>query len=177
MACLVNSDKVAKFFETTIRDNRGDNSYTNFLNKYPILRNVWNVLIAEVWMMFLGWLWRWGYHTSSMRNKAFLLRYYFLLFVTLYVVPIFNINSLYDWVKESYEADKWNVHWNCVILADNGAYYINNMIIMALFGTGLMLLRWRSLFKQIYICLTSSSKTGNNLMCFCFVLSVLKTLL
>jgi hypothetical protein len=101
-----------------------------------------------------------GYHTETQKNSAFLIRYYFLLFMSLYIVPIFNVDSFYTLVKEYIYGGDLELQWNCIFLADNGAYYINNMTIMALFGTGLTLLRWRSLLFQAYIFLTSRSKSG-----------------
>jgi hypothetical protein len=157
---VFNSDKLASLIETVVYQEPGDNSFSNFLNQYPVLRNAWNVLVAEIWIMLLSLMLSFGYHTETQKNSAFLIRYYFLLFMSLYIVPIFNVDSFYTLVREYIYGGDLELQWNCIFLADNGAYYINNMTIMALFGTGLTLLRWRSLLFQAYIFLTSRSKSG-----------------
>jgi hypothetical protein len=160
LTMVFNSDKLASLIETVVYQEPGDNSFSNFLNQYPVLRNAWNVLVAEIWIMLLSLMLSFGYHTETQKNSAFLIRYYFLLFMSLYIVPIFNVDSFYTLVKEYIYGGDLELQWNCIFLADNGAYYINNMTIMALFGTGLTLLRWRSLLFQAYIFLTSRSKSG-----------------
>ena len=160
LTMVFNSDKLASLIETVVYQEPGDNSFSNFLNHYPVLRNAWNVLVAEIWIMLLSLMLSFGYHTETQKNSAFLIRYYFLLFMSLYIVPIFNVDSFYTLVKEYIYGGDLELQWNCIFLADNGAYYINNMTIMALFGTGLTLLRWRSLLFQAYIFLTSRSKSG-----------------
>jgi hypothetical protein len=160
LTMVFNSDKLASLIETVVYQEPGDNSFSNFLNQYPVLRNAWNVLVAEIWIMLLSLMLSFGYHTETQKNSAFLIRYYFLLFMSLYIVPIFNVDSFYTLVREYIYGGDLELQWNCIFLADNGAYYINNMTIMALFGTGLTLLRWRSLLFQAYIFLTSRSKSG-----------------
>jgi hypothetical protein len=47
--------------------------------------------------------------------------------------------------------------WGCIFYPDNAAYYINQMLLMALFGCSLTLLRWKNLISQFIIALKSRS--------------------
>jgi Calcium-dependent channel, 7TM region, putative phosphate len=95
--------------------------------------------------------------SGSQKTVGFMKRIYFLLFVALFIVPIFNIDSILQMFLEYLTDLETNFQWNCIFLPDNGAYFINSMMLMALFGSSVMLLRWKPLFKHIYYYITSRS--------------------
>ena len=157
LTLLINTDRLSNFIEQILYNKPGDNALTNFLNSRSALRNGWNLILAECWAKILTFIWMQGYWTDSMRTLAFLRRKYFLLLVSLYIVPISNIDSVLTWVYDYLQAGELEFQWNCIFSADNGAYFINSMLLMALFGCAFTLLRWQSLVYQIYIFFSSSS--------------------
>ena len=165
LSLVINSDRLASFAESVLYSGPGDNAFSNFLNSNTFLRNAWNLLIAEGWGLVVSYVWIQGFWTESMKARAFLKRKYFLLFVTLYIVPIFNIDSLFHMLIDYASVGEIEVQWNCIFLADNGAYFINSMVLMALFGCAFTLFRWKSLIYQGYIFLTGSSWTEIKVRC------------
>jgi hypothetical protein len=65
LTLVINSDRLANFVETYMYSEPGDNAFTNFLDKYQILRVSFNLAIAEIWALIIGLLWRWGYWTGT----------------------------------------------------------------------------------------------------------------
>ncbi len=157
LVMLLNSDRLATYVEKALYREPGDNKFSNFLDTHSFLRNGWNILLAEIWAMFVSFMWWQGFWTDSHRTTAFTKRTYFFLLVSMYIVPIFNIDSLLFILVEYIKGEEVNLQWNCIFLSDNGAYFINSMVLMALFGCAFTLTRWKSLLYQGYIYLNASS--------------------
>lgn len=82
-------------------------------------------------------------------------RTYFLLFVGLLFIPMLNVSSVFDLLKKIFTKD--DVEATCLFLPDNGAYFINALLFMALFTCSLDLLRWKTLVHFIWILLSANS--------------------
>jgi len=82
-------------------------------------------------------------------------RTYFLLFVGLLVVPILNVQSLFELARKAMTQDE--LETTCILLPDNGAYFINALLFMALFTCSLDLLRWKSLVHFVWIAVSAKS--------------------
>ena len=90
-------------------------------------------------------------------------RSYFLLLVAVFIIPMLNIGSVYHLVYDVV-ADN-DLEWSCVFLPDNGAYFINSIMLMALFSSAMDILRWRQLIHQAWIALTSESWSEIRVRC------------
>jgi hypothetical protein len=156
---------MANLLENLLYTKPGDNWLTNFLDSHSFLRNAWNLFIAELWASVVGFLWSLGKWTNSSHSRALLRRLYVFLFVSLFVVPVFNISSILQMVLEYIREENEGLQMNCVFSPLNGAYYVNSIFLLALFGNELTILRWRSLLVQGLIALSSSSWSAISVRC------------
>lgn len=88
------------------------------------------------------WMSHW---TKSKQNHATMYKTFsFLLFMVL-ILPSLGLTSAQAFVEWSLKTDNITLRWDCIFLADKGAFFVNYVITSALIGTALELLRFPEL--------------------------------
>lgn len=87
-----------------------------------------------------------GHWTRSSEHHAVMQKTFVFLLLMVLILPSLGLTSakaLFD----IFVIDKsQSVHWNCIFLAGNGAFFVNYVITSAFIGTALELLRFSELF-------------------------------
>ncbi|XP_044256270.1 calcium permeable stress-gated cation channel 1 [Tribolium madens] len=88
------------------------------------------------------WMSHW---TKSKQNHATMHKAFFFLLFMVLILPSLGLTSAQAFVEWSLQTGNLTVRWECVFLADKGAFFINYVITSALIGTALELLRFPEL--------------------------------
>lgn len=92
------------------------------------------------------WMSHW---TKSKQNHATMRKTFsFLLFMVL-ILPSLGLTSAQALVQWSLQPKNITLRWECVFLADKGAFFVNYVITSALIGTALELLRFPELAMYV----------------------------
>lgn len=87
------------------------------------------------------WMSHW---TKSQQNHATMHKTFFFLLFMVLILPSLGLTSAQTFVQWSIQTNQ-SVHWECIFLADKGAFFVNYVITSALIGTALELLRFPEL--------------------------------
>ncbi|XP_044765184.1 calcium permeable stress-gated cation channel 1 [Coccinella septempunctata] len=87
------------------------------------------------------WMSHW---TKSQQNHATMHKTFFFLLFMVLILPSLGLTSAQTFVEWSIQTNQ-SVHWECIFLADKGAFFVNYVITSALIGTALELLRFPEL--------------------------------
>ncbi|XP_006884715.1 PREDICTED: transmembrane protein 63C [Elephantulus edwardii] len=87
--------------------------------------------------------------TRTTQNQVMMYKCYIFLVFMVIILPSMGLTSLdvfLRWLFDIYYLDQAYIHFQCVFLPDNGAFFVNYVITAGLIGTGMELLRLGSLF-------------------------------
>ncbi|KAM6202662.1 calcium permeable stress-gated cation channel 1 [Rhynchocyon petersi] len=87
--------------------------------------------------------------TRTSQNQVIMYKCYIFLVFMVIILPSMGLTSLdvfLRWLFDIYYLDRASIHFQCVFLPDNGAFFVNYVITAGLIGTGMELLRLGSLF-------------------------------
>ena len=101
------------------------------------------------------WMSHW---TKSKQNLAIMHKTFFFLLFMVLILPSLGLTSAQAFVEWSLQTKNMNYRWECIFLADKGAFFVNYVITSALIGTGLELLRFPELAMYIWRLLWMKSK-------------------
>ncbi|RZC37394.1 DUF221 and/or RSN1 TM domain containing protein [Asbolus verrucosus] len=87
------------------------------------------------------WMSHW---TKSKQNHATMHKTFFFLLFMVLILPSLGLTSAQAFIEWPLQRNL-SVHWECVFLADKGAFFVNYIITSALIGTALELLRFPEL--------------------------------
>nr|XP_023018999.1 CSC1-like protein 1 [Leptinotarsa decemlineata]XP_023019000.1 CSC1-like protein 1 [Leptinotarsa decemlineata]XP_023019001.1 CSC1-like protein 1 [Leptinotarsa decemlineata]XP_023019003.1 CSC1-like protein 1 [Leptinotarsa decemlineata] len=87
------------------------------------------------------WMSHW---TKSKQNHATMFKTFFFLLFMVLILPSLGLTSAQAFVEWSLQT-KNSTRWDCIFLADKGAFFVNYVITSALIGTALELLRFPEL--------------------------------
>ncbi|XP_063914787.1 calcium permeable stress-gated cation channel 1 [Zophobas morio] len=93
------------------------------------------------------WMSHW---TKSKQNHATMHKAFFFLLFMVLILPSLGLTSaqaFFEWPLQSHNV---TVRWECVFLADKGAFFVNYIITSALIGTALELLRFPELAMYVF---------------------------
>jgi hypothetical protein len=93
------------------------------------------------------WMSHW---TKSKQNHATMHKTFFFLLFMVLILPSLGLTSAQAFVLWSLETGNLSLHWECVFLADKGAFFVNYVITSALIGTALELLRFPELAMYVF---------------------------
>lgn len=99
------------------------------------------VAYSDQWMSH----WTKSKQNLSVMRKTFI----FLLFMVL-ILPSLGLTSAQAFVQWSLQPKNITLRWECVFLADKGAFFVNYVITSALIGTALELLRFPELAMYVW---------------------------
>ncbi|KAK9890089.1 hypothetical protein WA026_008899 [Henosepilachna vigintioctopunctata] len=88
------------------------------------------------------WMSHW---TKSQQNHATMHKTFFFLLFMVLILPSLGLTSAQAFVQWSIQTKTQSPHWECIFLADKGAFFVNYVITSALIGTALELLRFPEL--------------------------------
>ncbi|KAL0901136.1 hypothetical protein ABMA27_006449 [Loxostege sticticalis] len=96
--------------------------------------------------------------TKSQQNYSIMTKTVsFLLLMTL-ILPSLGLASAEAFVRWTLHHENDTMRWDCVFLADKGAFFINYVITSGFIGTALELIRFPELFLYVWYLLQSKSK-------------------
>lgn len=100
--------------------------------------------------------WWMGHWRRSVENLWIMRKVFFYLLCMVLILPSVGMTSLRAFLQmfiESAQSDhsiipsgNSTLHWNCIFLPDNGAFFVNYVITSALVGTALEFMRFSELF-------------------------------
>ncbi|CAH1153789.1 unnamed protein product [Phaedon cochleariae] len=88
------------------------------------------------------WMSHW---TKSKQNHATMYKTFFFLLFMVLILPSLGLTSAQAFVEWSFQSKNITLRWECIFLADKGAFFVNYVITSALIGTALELLRFPEL--------------------------------
>lgn len=88
------------------------------------------------------WMSHW---TKSKQNHATMYKTFFFLLFMVLILPSLGLTSAQAFVEWSIQPKNMTLRWECIFLADKGAFFVNYVITSALIGTALELLRFPEL--------------------------------
>lgn len=96
--------------------------------------------------------------TKSQQNYSIMTKTVsFLLLMTL-ILPSLGLASAEAFVRWTLHHENDTMRWDCVFLADKGAFFVNYVITSGFIGTALELIRFPELFLYVWYLLQSKSK-------------------
>lgn len=101
------------------------------------------------------WMSHW---TKSKQNHSTMHKTLFFLLFMVLILPSLGLTSLQGLISTSFENKNITLRWECIFLADKGAFFVNYVITSALIGTALELLRFPELFMYAFRVLKAKSK-------------------
>lgn len=93
------------------------------------------------------WMSHW---TKSKQNLAIMRKTFFFLLFMVLILPSLGLTSAQAFVQWSLQTKNITLRWECVFLADKGAFFVNYVITSALIGTALEMLRFPELAMYIW---------------------------
>lgn len=93
------------------------------------------------------WMSHW---TKSKQNLATMHKTFFFLLFMVLILPSLGLTSAQAFVQWSLQPKNITLRWECVFLADKGAFFVNYVITSALIGTALELLRFPELAMYVW---------------------------
>ncbi|XP_055328537.1 calcium permeable stress-gated cation channel 1-like [Paramacrobiotus metropolitanus] len=123
--------------------------------------------VAGLIPLFLYYTVRWtGYHTRSKEMRAEMKLLYAFLLITILIFPSLALTSLNIIVERFFSGKNVDIMWECAFLADNGAIFVNLMVIFSFVGAACQLLRLGQLFVFLcrYFCGSKSEAERNILL-------------
>lgn len=105
------------------------------------------------------WMSHW---TKSKQNHATMHKTFFFLLFMVLILPSLGLTSAQTLVEWSLQTKNQSVHWECIFLADKGAFFVNYVITSALIGTALELLRFPELAMYTWRLLRIKSEAEKN---------------
>lgn len=88
--------------------------------------------------------------TKSKQNHATMYKTFFFLLFMVLILPSLGLTSAQAFVEWSIQTQNITLRWECIFLADKGAFFVNYVITSALIGTALELLRFPELAMYVW---------------------------
>lgn len=101
------------------------------------------------------WMSHW---TKSKQNLAIMTKTFFFLLFMVLILPSLGLTSAQAFVEWSLQPKNKTMRWECIFLADKGAFFVNYVITSALIGTALELLRFPELAMYVWRLLWMKSR-------------------
>ncbi|XP_056631293.1 calcium permeable stress-gated cation channel 1 [Diorhabda sublineata] len=131
--------------------NNLTNSQENWIEKIsPILSEFLPTLLllsmSAVMPVMVAYSDEWMSHwTKSKQNHATMYKAFFFLLFMVLILPSLGLTSAQAFLEWSVQTQNITLRWECIFLADKGAFFVNYVITSALIGTALELLRFPEL--------------------------------
>lgn len=136
---------VVNFFNnlTTVQDNFVKKLSPYFADFLPTLLLLSLSALMPVIVAYSDeWMSHW---TKSKQNHATMYKTFFFLLFMVLILPSLGLTSAQAFLEWSIHTQNITVRWECIFLADKGAFFVNYVITSALIGTALELLRFPEL--------------------------------
>lgn len=123
----------------------------NFIKKIsPLLSDFLPTLLllsmSAVMPVIVSYSDEWMSHwTKSNQNHATMYKTFFFLLFMVLILPSLGLTSAQAFLEWSTQTHNYTLRWECIFLADKGAFFVNYVITSALIGTALELLRFPEL--------------------------------
>ncbi|KAL3874298.1 hypothetical protein ACJMK2_037336 [Sinanodonta woodiana] len=98
-----------------------------------------------------------GHWTRTAEHHSVMRKTYIFLMLMVLILPSLGLTSANALLQLVFDKNR-NYRWQCIFLADNGAFFVNYIITSAFIGSGLELLRFSELF--IYTLKLSLAKSS-----------------
>lgn len=95
--------------------------------------------------------------TKSKQNLSIMHKTFFFLLFMVLILPSLGLTSAQAFVEWSLQPTNNTFRWDCIFLADKGAFFVNYVITSSLIGTALELLRFPELAMYVWRLLTIKS--------------------
>lgn len=88
--------------------------------------------------------------TKSKQNLSTMRKTFFFLLFMVLILPSLGLTSAQAFVEWSIQSSNITLRWDCIFLADKGAFFVNYVITSSLIGTALELLRFPELAMYVW---------------------------
>ncbi|XP_061467808.1 calcium permeable stress-gated cation channel 1 isoform X2 [Rhineura floridana] len=117
--------------------------------KNPIVTQFFPTLLLWAFSVFLPFIVYYSaffesHWTRSNENQITMHKCYFFLVFMVIILPSLGLTSLdlfFRWLFDTHFVDQADIKFQCVFLPDNGAFFVNYVVISSLIGTAMELLR------------------------------------
>lgn len=109
------------------------------------------LLMSAVMPVIVAYSDEWMSHwTKSKQNHATMYKTFFFLLFMVLILPSLGLTSAQALIEWSIHTENITLRWECIFLADKGAFFVNYVITSALIGTALELLRFPELAMYVW---------------------------